>query len=230
MQEIAAASYARLVEKFKKSGVEVVEWATVKASNQKAVDFEKENFATTPVVKKDHSACVVAPGAFRVIESSPYALSSLSRDAEISVFFPNFGVGFGYFDGETTPATIQEGHGMAGVAFTPQVQVLSGSGFSYQSKWHGGVIALDNSAVNNTPFVKNLEKLTDSRQTASGAEETRRNAVSGLTGAASHEVKVSSSASMVYRLNIDAAKFKAAVLKELDAAEDIIVARYKAEF
>lgn len=229
MQEIASASYARLKEKFKNAGVEVVDWSAVKAGNQKAADFEKENFATTPLMQNENSVSVVAPGAFRVVATSPYSLSSLSRDAEISVFFPNFGVGYGYFDGETTPLTIAEGHGMSGVSFTPQVQVLSGSGFSYQSKWNGGVIALDKSAISNTPFVKKLNKMDDSRGEAGKAEESRRSLVTGLTGAASHDVKVSSSASVVYKLDIDAAKFKAAVLKELDAAEDIVVARYKSE-
>lgn len=138
-------------------------------------------------------------------------------------------LGYGYFDGDATPYTISEGHGMSGVTFTPQVQVLAGSGFSYQSKWNAGVMGLDKSPVSNSPFVNKMEKVRDSRQASGEAEESRRAVVSGLTGTASHDVKVSSSASLVYSLDIDAEKYKAAVLKELDAAEDIIVASYKAE-
>ncbi|WP_413560585.1 hypothetical protein [Bdellovibrio sp. HCB209] len=229
MQEIAGISYNRLKEKFKKTGVEVVEWSSVVAASDKASKYEKENFGTTPVVKGESFVSFSAPNVPRVVNTSIYAISSLSRDAEVSLFFPNFTVGFGYFGGETTPFTIAEGHGMSGTTFTPQVQVLSGSGFGYQSKWNAGGIALDKTAISNVPFVLKLDKEADSRTRAGEKEELMRNTVVGLSGAKSHEVKVSSAASIVYNLDVDSAKFKDAVLKELDAAEDLIVSRYKME-
>ena len=229
MTEIAGISYNRLKDKFKKTGVQVVEWSEVLAASKKAAEYEKDNFTSTPIEKNEHFASFVAPGAFRKHGFSPYQVSALSRDAEIALFFPNFGIGYGYFDGATTPHTIAEAHGMAGVYFTPQVQVFMGSGVTYQSKWNAGGISLDYSAVSNTPFVTKLDKTADSRADASSAEENRRRLASAWTGAASHEVKVSSAASTVYNIQIDEMKFKEAVLKELDAAEDLIVTRYKSE-
>ena len=158
-----------------------------------------------------------------------YALSSLSRETEVSLIFPKFGIGFGYFDGEKTPYTIIEGHGMTSVQFTPQVQILSGSGFNYQSKWNGGVIVLDNTLVANQPFVSKLVKEDDTRAVANNRGENTRGAVMGLTGAKSHEVTVSTSAALTYEVAVQPEEFKKIVLAELDAAENLIVQRYKTE-
>ena len=231
MQEIAAASYTRLKEKFKKSGVEVVEWNTVVASNKKAEAFNNERLSNEPVVTADSIVSVSAPGASRLKSGMwQFAASSLSRNAEVSLIFPNFGVGFGYFDGATTPYTVTEAHGMTGVQFTPQIQVYAGSGFSYQSKWDTGVMQLDRTAVANEPFCKKLTKAIDSRQAANESGEVRRSLAMATSGAQAHEVAVSTSARVNYNVEIEAAKYKEALMAQLDAAENLLIERYKNEF
>ncbi|MBX3023017.1 MAG: hypothetical protein KF799_15180 [Bdellovibrionales bacterium] len=231
LKEVAATSAKRLKEKFQKAGVEVVEWETVKAGNEKAADFEKNRLANEPVLVNDHLVSIAAPGMARLKSGIwAFAASSLSRNAEVSLIFPNFGIGFGYFGGETTPHTITEGHDMTSVKFTPQAQVLTGSGFDYQSKWNTGNISLDYTAVSNDPFVKKMVKGGDSRAAAKESGEARRGLAMAMSGAQSHEVKVSTSAAVEYKLDIDPAKYKELILSQLDAAENLIVERYKNEF
>ncbi|MBX2988830.1 MAG: hypothetical protein KF802_13145 [Bdellovibrionaceae bacterium] len=231
LQEVATISYGRLKEKFKKAGAEVVEWSSVVSSNEKAADFNKERLSMTPVEKGENMVSLTANGQARLLPGMwVYAASSLSRDAEIALIFPNFGLGFGYFDGEDTPLTITEAHGMGSIKFTPQAQVLTGSGFGYQSKWHTGTMALDRTAVSNEPFVKKLVKGDDTREAANQRGEAKRGLTMALHGAQAHEVAVSTNANLQYQLEIDPVKYKAMLLSQLDAAEDLLVERYKNEF
>lgn len=231
MRDIASVSYARLVEKFKKTGVEVIPWSEVKAKHKDAVKFEQEKMFDKPVVDSDSMVSFSAPGLLRPDSgvSMAYALSSLSRETEVSIILPKFGIGFGYFDGAKTPYTITEAHGMTSVQFTPQIQILSGSGFDYQSKWNGGGVILGNTLVANQAFVSKLVKEGDSRAAANERGEKTRGAVMGVTGAKSHEVTVSTSAALNYEVAIQPEEFKKLALAELDSAENLIVQRYKTE-
>lgn len=231
LKDITATSYNRMKEKFKKAGVELVEWSEVKSQYPDAVAFEKDKLSLAPVVTTDSRVSFTSPGGARLNSAFwAFAASSLSRDSKISFIMPNFAVGYGYFGGEPTAQTITEKHDFAEIQFTPQVQVLAGSGFSYHSKWDSGVMVLKNTLVSNESFVKKLNKVNDSRQVAKEKGETARQSYASLTGAKDHEVQVSTTAAINYELGLDDEKFKTLVLAELDKAEDLVVERYKNTF
>lgn len=230
LKEIASTSCQRLKSKFKNIGAEVVEWNDLKGKYPDAVDFEQKRLSADSLVLSDSVASYTGEGFFRLNRGMwQFGASSLSREAEISIVLANFGIGYGYFDGPTTPYSIKEAHDMAEVQFTPQVQIYSGSGFNYHSKWDGGVMALKNTMVDSGPFVKKLEKMTDSRQAAKESGERARGVLMGFTGAEAHETQVSTNGAVAYELVLDETKFKNLVLKELDRAENIVVERYKNE-
>lgn len=230
LQDITDTSYARLVEKFKKIGLEVVDWSSVKAKYEDAREFEKEKLNMEPVKKDGHMTSFAANGLGRIdsIFFSGPAIN-LSREAEVGLVMARFGVGFGYFDGQETPFTIKEHHGSTGVTFTPQAQVYTGSGIITAAKYYGGRAMLDKTAVSNRAFSKGLSKWGDSRADADTLAQVAKGGVAGVTGTTNDQVKVSTRASVGYDLKVDAAKFKEAVLAELDKAEDLIVHRYKME-
>lgn len=231
LKEISQTSYNRLKGKFKSSGVEVVEWSDVKTKYPEAIEFEKEKTSMEPVVYTENMASYTAGGLGRLSRGMwQFKASSLSRDSEISIILPNFAIGYGYFGGEATSQTIKEANGMTDLQFTPQLQVYSGSGFSYQSKWDTGVVVLDKTLISNDVFVKKMSVVSDTREAAREAGEKARGAYMSLTGAKEYETRVSTRASINYELILDEAQFKKAILAELDKAENLIVERYKNEF
>lgn len=230
LQEITNTSYARLVEKFKKIGLEVVDWSSIKSKYEDAREFERDKLNMDPIKEEGHMASFAANGLGRIDSiffSGP--ATGVSREAEVALVMAKFGVGFGYFDGQETPYTVKESHGSTGVSFTPQAQVYTGSGIITAAKYYGGRAMLDKTAVSNKPFSKGLSKQGDSRADADTTAQVAKGGIAGVSGTTNDRVKVSTRASVDYNLKIDAAKFKEAVLAELDKAEDLIVHRYKME-
>ncbi|KYG67231.1 hypothetical protein AZI86_09505 [Bdellovibrio bacteriovorus] len=228
LREITTASCNRLKEKFKKIGAEVVEWSEVKGKYPEAVSFEKDRLSADAAVANEMQISYAGEGFNRLNRGMwAFGASSLSREAELSIVLPNFGVGFGYFGGEATPYSITEKHDFAELQFTPQVQIYAGSGFSYHSKWDGGAMVLKSTMVDSGPFVKKLEIVDDSRAAAKKSGEQARGILMGATGAEVHETQVSTRGRVNYDMVLDEAKFKNMVLKELDQAENIVVERYR---
>ncbi len=230
MQEIVNTSYARLKDKFKKAGLEVVEWQTVKAKYTDAAEFEKDKLKMDPVTAADGGVILTAKGLGR-LDSMFWGgkASSVSREAEMTVAMPHFTVGFGYFGGAPTAQTIKEAHGSASIAFTPQIQIYSGSGMNCFAKYEGCRVTLDKTAVSNVPYAKKIVKAGDTRAVANATADHTRNAVAAANATTNDNVKVSSRASLNYTVEMEPTKYKQAVLAQLDAVEDLLVERYKIE-
>lgn len=230
LQDITNTSYNRLVEKFKKAGLEVVPWSSIKEKSEEAREFEKEKL-NTEAVKKDENMVSFSANGLGRIDSIFYGsqAASVSRDQEVALIMAKFGVGFGYFDGEQTPASIAESHGSTAVMFTPQVQVFTGSGIQTSAKYYGGRAVIDKTATSDKAFSKGLVKETDNRADANYRADVIKGGVAGVNGTTNDKVAVSTRAAVIYNLQIDTAKFKEAVLAELDHVEDLIIHRYKME-
>lgn len=229
MQEITNESHKRLTAKLQKAGFQVVDWSEVKAKSADAVEFEKEKMDMQPVVNGSHAASFAAAGAGR-LNSIFWAAgtSGVARDTDTAVVIPHFTIGFGYFGGEPTPTTIKESHGPATLAFTPQVQIFSGSGLRVSGKYETGFVALKNTAVVNETFGK-FTKDGDSRDLANSRTEDMKAIGAGVHGTTADNIVVSSRAGLHYNIKLDQAKFKETVMAQLSMVEDMIVARYKAE-
>lgn len=230
MQEIVNTSYNRLKDKFKKAGLEVVEWQNVKSKYEDAAEFEKDKMKMDPITKTDGSVIITANGMGR-LDTLFWGskASSVSREAEMALAMPHFTVGFGYFDGTPTPQTINEAHGSTSIAFTPQIQVFSGSGMNCFAKYEGCSVTLDKTAVTNSPFAKKIAKESDSRGVANARAEALKTGVAGVNGTTNDKVTVSTRASLDYIVEMDPVKYKNAVLAQLDSVEDLLVERYKIE-
>lgn len=229
-QEITDASYARLKEKLRNMGLEVVEWSDVKAKSEDARAFEKDKLDMAGVKQDDGSVWVSAKGLGRM--DSIFWMGSAcsaSRDNDMTLLMPHYTVSFGYFGGQETPRTLKESHGTASIAFTPQVQIYSGSGLTAAAKYQGGKIVLDKTAVSNEAFASKIVNTADSRSAAKASGENARNLAAATHGTSAHGVSVSTRAGLSYDLQIEPAKFKAIVLGQLDAIEDMIILSYKKE-
>ena len=214
MQEIADESHARLVEKLKQAGFEVVEWHHIKNKSEEARDFEKNKMNTMPIVHGKKSVSVAAKGLGR-LDTIFWGASagSAARDAGATIIVPHFTIGYGYFGGDLMPHTIKETYGSTSLAFTPQLQVYSGSGIKTFGKYAGGHLSLKNTAVSHYPFVKGMKKTDDIRDSAKNDGDKAKPVHAGLH----------------YHLAIDPAKFKEAVHTQISMVEDMIVTRYKNE-
>lgn len=231
MAEVATTSCNRLKDKFKSAGVEVIEWNDFKNKYPDAVAFEKDNMSLDKKEIKEGSVTYAGKGYGRLTAMFwQRAASSISRDAEVSLYFPNFGVGFGYFDGQATAATIKETHGWAEVQFTPQVQIYSGSGFAYQAKWDTSAMSLKKSLVNDERFVEKLDIQHDNRAERTAQGEAIRGVAMAATGAQSWQTQVSTKGAVNYNVILDEGKFKDIILNELASAEDLIIESFKNEF
>lgn len=230
LQEITNESHARLSEKLKKLGFEVVDWSSVKAASEDARDFEKNKLNMDPVHEKNGAVSVAAKGLGR-LDTIFWGASAASavRDSKTVLVIPNFTVGFGYFGGDDKPTTIKESHGAASLKFTPQIQVYSGSGVKVSGKYSGGDLGLSKTAVSDDVFATSIKKFNDSRGSAKDQEESARQAGALIHGTTANNIGVSSRAGLSYDIEINPAKFKAAVLAQLDLVENMIVERYKDE-
>lgn len=231
LKEITNASYARLVEKFKKAGLEVVDWQAMKSKFEGAREFEKDKLNMEPVKEEGHLTSIAANGLGR-LDSAFFSgpAINLSRKADTALVMAKFGVGFGYFGGKETANTIHESHGSTGMSFTPQAQVFEGSGILTAAKYYGGRAILDKTAVNSdVKFSTGLAKNGDTRADANNTAQYVKGGVAAARNTTNDKVSVSTRASVGFQMKIDPAKFKEAILAELDKAEDLIVHRYKME-
>lgn len=199
LKEITQISYLRIKEKFKKMGLELVEWSEVKNKSEEARRFETDYLNTQSVAKFSDTISITTDGAGRLRSQlwNPGAAAT-SRESEITLVLMSFTVGFGYFNGTPTNFTFKSCLEESGLHFTPQVQIQAGSGFQYWALYEGGQVYLDRTAVLDGPFSKNFTKLNQS------TDNTVFN----------------------YSLQIEPQKYKEMVLRQLDIVEDLLIQKY----
>lgn len=229
-KQIADESLARFKTKLKAAGFEVVEWSEVKKMSKDAQEFETEKLKLETFKNQDNSVSVAANGLGR-LDSIFWNASAAStvRDTKIAIVVPHFTIGYGYFGGKETPKTIKETHDTTSLMFTPQLQVYTGSGIKTSGKYEGGSIALAKTAAFDEQFYKSFAKANDSRGLAKEREEDMRAVGAGLHNTESKNIVVSSRAGVDYEMSIEPTKYKAAVMKQLDLVENMVIERYKAE-
>lgn len=231
MKEIAEASFARLKQKFKTAGVEVVAWNDMKSRFPAAISFEKEQLSLEPIVYNETMVSYAPNGAARLNTTMwQNAAGNLSRAADVAVIMPNFTVGYGYFEGQPTQYTIKDTKEMKNVGFTPQIQIYAGSGFHYQSKWDHGMMTLANTMVLNEAFVAKLNKVSELKQAHNKHGKKFPGVYRGVASNPDAANANNNTPSLNYELSLDKMKFKKHVLMQLDAAENLIVERYKNQF
>lgn len=236
LQEISDTSHKRFIGKLKAAGVNVVE-ASKWASNKDWQEFEKDHLARGPA-SADGLYTVPATGTHRLTTYIGMGGMSTTREIETTLLTPSWYVGFGH-EGGGKPNSIKEDFKGLEIEFTPEVQV--GGNVGWYGKYYATSMALSSNLLSKETFAKGFTNLHDNRADKLAAEKgraegaaamanVRMGASGGFTqGASANDYVVSSTASMTKAVDINPEQFKKIVLEQLDHAEDLVIARYKAE-